>query len=95
MNTTAISNKIIENLEISNAAFRLYCLLAMKADDKNYVCLYINQIADMLNKAPGTIRTNINELIEHRIITRITRMSPDVPKMHISNMFVINREEGE
>ena len=71
--TTTISNMVICNYNnLSDAAFRLYCILAMLGDkdDYGYVdgSVSVKMLADISDKTPETVQMLLKELIDNELI---------------------------
>ena len=88
--TTKISNSTIIMKDLSDEAFRLYCVITMLAGKEKQVSIYISNLADILGKSPRSIRRNLNELTEHGLITRIFRK----PKLNMPIVFLTNTKEA-
>lgn len=84
--------EIILDTTLSDAAFRLYCILATLMGETNQVSIRIEQLAEMTGKSTRTIQRNLSELIEHGLIAQALRKSP----IHnMPSVFIINaKEEG-
>ena len=91
---TKINNMVILNNDLSDGAFKLYCILAMLAGKSNRVSVYISQLADMLGKSSRTVRRHLNELIELGLIDRGLCKSSEIPTMNTSSIFIIKGKEG-
>lgn len=71
--TTTINNMVICNYNnLSDAAFRLYCILAMLGheDDYGFVNGYIsiNSLADISDRTPENVQMLLKELIDNELI---------------------------
>ena len=91
---TKINNMVILNNDLSDGAFKLYCILAMLAGKSNCVSIYISQLADLLGKSHATVRTRINELIKLGLIDRILCKSSEIPKMNTASIFILKGNGG-
>lgn len=75
--TIEIDKAIIGDNRISDGAFRVYCALAMLTGDGKKVSAYLLELANIAGKSTGTIR-------------RILQKSPEIPKMNVASMFILN-----
>ena len=91
---TKINNMVILKKDLSDGAFKLYCILAMLAGKSNRVSVYISQLADMFGKSNATVRTRINELIEIGLIDRILCKSSEIPTMNTASIFILKGNGG-
>ena len=68
--TTTINNMVMCNYkDLSDAAFKLYCVLAMFADEDIDVSIVsISTLAEVTGKQPETVQTLLKELISHELI---------------------------
>ena len=69
--TTTINNMVMCNYkDLSDAAFKLYCVLAMFAyEDMDYGDVSISTLAEVTGKQPETVQDLIKELISHELIS--------------------------
>lgn len=67
---TVINNMVIHRKDLSDTAFRLYCILAMIAWESNYQDGYvsINTLAGILGRTPETVQKLIKELEEKELV---------------------------
>ena len=88
---TIISNTVIKDIGINDAAFRLYCILAMLAGNTSrQVCVSINELAEITGKSNITVRRNISTLIEKGIIERILQKSKCNRDWSMPSIFIIH-----
>ena len=68
--TTTINNMVMCNYkDLSDAAFKLYCVLAMfAAEDIDVSIVSISTLAEITGKQPETVQTLLKELISHELI---------------------------
>ena len=88
--TIEIDKAIIGDNRIIDGAFRVYCALAMLAGDDKKVSAYLLELANIAGKSTGTIRKKLRQLIKCGYITRILQKSPEIPKMNVASMFILN-----
>ena len=91
---TKINNMVILNNDLSDGAFKLYCILAMLAGKSNRVSVYLYKLADMLGKSSRTVRRHLNELIELGLIDRVLCKSSEIPNMYTASIFILKGNGG-
>lgn len=66
---TEINNMVILNNELSDEAFKIYCILSMLTREENdYGFVSIHTLAEISGKTPETAQTLIKELIDKELV---------------------------